>query len=380
MAFQRKVVGFSSQLGVRHYCVNNSTQTATRHNHRRTSGADARQLVSMRYARPMDQPARDRRGTAPHDNLDVLAEAARLAAAATPSALVTIVASTGSTPRHPPSKMVVAADGTARGTIGGGQLEAEIVGAAAAVASDGAQPFRLHRATRDFGMCCGGAIDVWVEPLDRARADALMEVARRLSQRLPTALATTLAVPGGKRALAEDPCLEHRRPRLEGDCFVEPVLPRDRLLLFGSGHVACALAALAASIGFEVVACDDDELLSPERFPTARRVDSLDVADVLAALGPFGRGDHALIATRDHDRDQAVLEQLLPHRELASLGMLGSQRKRERLRARVESRGGLDTAAWARLRCPVGLAIGAETPEEIAVSVVAELVRIRSGA
>jgi xanthine dehydrogenase accessory factor len=274
--------------------------------------------------------------------------------------------------------MIVGADGSARGTIGGGRLEAEIMAAATAVASGGAPPSRLRRATRDLGMCCGGDIDVWIEPLDAARADALMEVTRRLDRRLPTALATTLAAPGGKQALVEDRCLDTRRARLEGDCFVEPVLPRDRLLLFGSGHVARALAALATGIGFEVVACDDDELLSQERFPTARRVDSLDVADVLRSVGPFGRGDHAIIATRDHGLDQAVLEQLLPRRDLASLGMLGSQRKRERIRVRVESRGIGDTD-WARLRCPVGIDIGAETPEEIAVSIVAELVRIRSG-
>jgi xanthine dehydrogenase accessory factor len=273
----------------------------------------------------------------------------------------------------------VGADGTARGPIGGGRLEAEITAAAAAVAGGGAQPLRLQRATRDFGMSCGGEIDVWIEPLDVARADALMEVSRRLARRLPTALATTLAAPGDKRALAQDPCLDSRRPRLDGDCFVEPVLPRERLLLFGSGHVAYALAALATGIGFEVVVCDDHELLSPERFPTAQRVDSLDVADVVAAVGPFGRGDHAIIATRDHELDQAVLAQLLPRRELASLGMLGSQGKRERFRARIEARGGSGDDDWARLRCPVGLAIGAETPEEIAVAIVAELVRIRSG-
>jgi xanthine dehydrogenase accessory factor len=326
----------------------------------------------------MNQPARERAETAPRDDLDLFAEAARMAAAATPLALVTIVGSTGSTPRHPPTKMIVGADGWARGTIGGGLLEAEIMAVAVTVARGETPATRLRRATGDFGMCCGGEIDVWIEPLDAARAEALTEVARRLARRLPTALSTTLAVPGGKQALAEDPCLDARRPRLEGDRFVEPVLPRHRLLLFGSGHVARAVAALASEVSFEVVVCDDDELLSPERFPAARLVNSLDVAGVLAAIGPFGPDDHAVIATRDHDLDQAVLEQLLPRRELASLGMLGSKRKRERMRARVASRG-IGDAEWTRLRCPVGIAIGAETPEEIAMSIVAELLRIRSG-
>jgi xanthine dehydrogenase accessory factor len=333
-------------------------------------------IQRLGYHPPMSQPVRA--GTASDDDLDLIAEAARLAAGRVPSAFVTVVATQGSTPRHPPTKMIVYADGSARGTIGGGRLEAEIIEAAVDVARGGAPPLRLHRTTRDVGMCCGGEIDLWIEPLDAARVDALTEVARRLAQRLPTALGTTLAAPGGKRALVDDPCLAARRPRLEGDDFVEPVVPRDRLLLFGSGHVARAVAALAARIGFEVVACDDDELLSPERFPTARRVESLDVGAVLSAVGPFGRGDHAVIATRDHELDRAVLEQLLPHRELASLGMLGSNRKRERIRARVEAPGITD-ADWARLRCPVGIAIGAETPEEIAVSIVAELIRLRSG-
>jgi xanthine dehydrogenase accessory factor len=319
----------------------------------------------------------ERIGTAARDDLDLWAEAARLAAAAVPAALVTIVGSTGSTPRHPPTKILVGADRTSTGTIGGGRLEAEIVEAAAVVASGGAPPFRLRRATRDLGMCCGGEIDVWIEPIDAPRTEVIVEVTRRLAQRLPTALATSLAAPGGKEVLAADPCLDSRRPRLEGDRFVEPVMPRDRLLLFGSGHVARALAALAVGVGFEVVVCDDDELLSPERFPTAVRVDSLDVTDLVREVGPLGPCDHAIIATRDHALDQAVLEQLLSRPELTSLGMLGSQRKRERFRMRMESRA-IDAANWARLRCPVGVDIGAETPEEIAVSIVAELVRIRS--
>jgi xanthine dehydrogenase accessory factor len=318
-------------------------------------------------------------GAAPRDDLELIAEAARLAASATPSALVTIVASSGSTPRHPPSKMIVAADGSASGTIGGGRFEAEVAQAAVAVARGEAPPFRLRRATRDFGMCCGGEIELWVEPLDASRAEALMEATRRLARRLPTALVTTLAAPGGKKALAEHSCLDARRPCIEGDCFVEPVLPRDRLLLFGSGHVARALAILADGVGFEVVVCDDDEVSVQEPLSPIRRVESLDAADVLREVGPLGPGDHAIIATRDHDLDQAVLEQLLPCRELASLGMLGSRAKHERFRLRLESRG-IQAANWARLRCPVGIDIGAETPEEIAVSVVAELVRIRSGA
>jgi len=230
---------------------------------------------------------------------------------------------------------------------------------------------------RDLAMCCGGRMDVWIEPVDAGRAAALAEAAARRAARVPCALATSLDG-GGKQVVDDDEVLRTRRPRLEDERFVEPVLPTDRLVLFGAGHVAAALAPLAQRVGFEVVVCDEDErFASTERFPGARILPTFDAGEAAAALAPFGPGDHAIILTRDHAVDQAILEKLLP-RALAYLGLIGSRGKLGRFRRQLAAKGIGDQAAWARLRAPVGIDIGAETPEEIAVSVVAELVSLRA--
>ncbi len=104
---------------------------------------------------------------------------------------------------------------------------------------------------------------------------------------------------------------------------------------------------------------------------------SFDVAEVAAALAPLGDDDYVLILSRDHAIDERVLEQLLPRRDLTYLGMIGSRGKLDRFRRRLAGKGVGVTADWERLHCPAGLAIGAETPEEIAVAVVAEMVRAR---
>jgi|SoiMethySBSTD1v2_1073268.scaffolds.fasta_scaffold263475_3 xanthine dehydrogenase accessory factor len=307
--------------------------------------------------------------------VDVLAEAARVAA---PSALATVIATAGSSPRHAAAKMIVAASGEQLGTVGGGRIELEVVERARAVAA-GAPAERVDKHLgHDLAMCCGGRMSVWIEPLDRSRLVALAEAARRRGRRTPVALVTALASPGGKDLLERDDTLRTRRPRLEGDRFIEPILPTERLVLFGGGHVARALAPLAASVGFEIVVCDEDERFADEeRFPGARLVGTFDVAEAARELDPFGPDDYVIITTRDHGIDERVLERLLPRVDLTYLGLIGSRGKLGRFRKRLEARGLADPEPWARLHSPVGLEIGAETPEEIAVSVVAEMVRAR---
>ncbi len=149
-------------------------------------------------------------------------------------------------------------------------------------------------------------------------------------------------------------------------------------MLFGAGHVARALAPLAAAVGFEVVICDDDDVYASEdRFPGARLLPTFDAREAARELAPFGPDDYVIILTRDHAVDQAILEELLPRAEITYLGLIGSRGKLGRFRRRLDGKGIGDEAAWARLHCPVGLDLGAETPEEIAVAVVAELVRAR---
>jgi len=150
-----------------------------------------------------------------------------------------------------------------------------------------------------------------------------------------------------------------------------------RLFVFGAGHVGRPLAALAATTGFAVTVVDARaDWLTSERFPAAvRLLREPDAAARELALGP---PDSVVVTTHDHALDQRVVQELLK-RELRFTGLIGSFAKQRKFALRLRARGFGDDAI-ARLRTPVGLSIGARTPEEIAVSIVAELVAVRRGA
>jgi xanthine dehydrogenase accessory factor len=310
---------------------------------------------------------------------DIFQEASRLGVVGERAALATVVATTGSVPRHAGAKMLVRADGSLVGTIGGGRIELDVIAEARDVA--GGAPARLveRHLVHDLAMCCGGTMHVFIEPLDGARWKALEEAGRRRRRRVPSALITQLGSPGGKDVVADDECLRTREARRDGDRFVEPVFPPERVVLFGGGHVAQATAPLCAAVGFEVVVCDEDEsFASPERFPEALLLHSFDLRDVARDLAPFGPGDFAVVLTRDHALDQAVVEALLVRDDLTYLGLIGSRGKLGRFKKRILAKGIADEARFARLHSPVGLDIGAETPEEIAVSIVGQLILERA--
>jgi xanthine dehydrogenase accessory factor len=238
-----------------------------------------------------------------------------------PAAVVTVVATTGSTPRKAGATMVVLADGSPHGliegTIGGGAVEHQVRSAALAVIAT-TRPRTLEVAlTKELGMCCGGTMTF----------------------------------------------------------FIEALRMRPPLVLFGAGHVAQALCRVATTAGFDVTVADPrDELLVAERFPDAvALVDDYERED-LARL-PFGPDAFVVVATHDHQVDQQIIERVLP---LPSrwCALVGSRRKAMLTRERCLNKG-LDVALVERLRCPAGLDIGAETPEEIAVSLIAEMVQVR---
>ncbi len=308
--------------------------------------------------------------------MEVLEHAAELARAGEPVALATVIVASGSTPRHPGAHMVVRADGSIFGTIGGGRVEQVVTEAAVSVAA-GAPACRVeHHLVRDLAMCCGGSMQLWIEPVapSLAALDAALALWRR---RRPGLLITPLD--GSPKRVDELAAHDRRHAWLEGERFVEPIRPRERVLLFGCGHVGRAIGELAARVGFEVVACDDDETGALARgTPWASAVvPSFELADVVRVAGSPGAGDYAIIVTRDHAIDQALLEKLLPVDALDYLGLIGSRGKVGRFRKRLAARGVATDERWARLRAPIGLDIGAETPEEIAVAVVGELIAVR---
>jgi len=246
---------------------------------------------------------------------DIFTQAARLLAERVAFAVVTVVRTAGSTPRHLGAKMLVHAGG-ALGTIGGGRWEHEVTAAAqAALAAGRPRMLRLHL-THELAMCCGGEMEV----------------------------------------------------------FIDVTAPPAPLIIFGGGHVGAALAPLARTIGFDVHVVDElEEFASPERFPGARLHHSFDPRD-WGEL-PLGPRTVVVVTTRDHAVDQAVLEALVG-RDLGYLGVIGSRGKAGRFRRRLEAKG-VAPAQLARVHMPIGLDIGAETPEEIAVSVIAQLIQLR---
>jgi xanthine dehydrogenase accessory factor len=296
-------------------------------------------------------------------------------------ALATVIATTGSTPRHIGARMAVVDDGRTIGTIGGGRIEAEVVAAAGEVARGGAARRLDHHLVRDLAMCCGGWMELVVAPAapSRAAMEAALDAWRL---RAPAILTTALDAGATLGAMTLAPAsaadaARWRRPAQDGSLLREGIAAPERAIVFGCGHVARALGPLLPPLGFEVVVCDDGDTGALDAPPpwADRVVESFDVADVERAIGGFGPGDHVLIVTRDHAVDQRLLEALIG-RDLGYLGMIGSRGKVGRFRKRLETKG-LDLSRWDRLRAPIGLDLGAETPEEIAVAIAAELVTLR---
>ena len=305
--------------------------------------------------------------------LDLFAVALRALEGGRGVAIATVIGAQGSTPRHLGARMVVADDGQQWGTVGGGKIE-QLVAAASREVAGGAPPrvVRQHL-VRDLAMCCGGSMEVVVTPVTREMvAPAVGAHVRGLTIETP--------LDGGafevRAARAGDP--RRHQATLVGERLIERLGGGERVVVFGFGHVARALGPLLEKLGFEVVACDDNETGAVAASPgwTRRVIESFDAHEVERELGGFD-DDYVLIVTRDHAIDQALLERLLDRPGIAYLGMIGSRGKVGRFRKRLEAKGLLDEARWARLRAPIGFDIGAETPDEIAVAIAAELIAFR---
>ena len=253
--------------------------------------------------------------------MDLYEELVRLRRLGQKCALATIVEVRGSIPSYQTAKLLVREDGSIAGTIGGGCVEAEVWTAAREAMATG-QPRRLtfslgENAADDNGLICGGQLEV----------------------------------------------------------FVEPITPQPRAFLFGGGHISQALARIAGLAGFSTVVVDDRAAFAnPERFPDADETIVAEYEEVFPCLIVNDRS-FILIVTRGHRHDMRVLRWAVttPARYVA---MIGSRRKVLSVVRELEKEG-LPAEAFERLHAPMGLEIGAVTPEEIAVSVVAEMIAVR---
>lgn len=283
-------------------------------------------------------------------------------------ALATVTAVGGSTPRHLGARMAVLDDGRTLDTIGGGKIEHEITTAGREVARGGRPRQVRHHLVRDLAMCCGGWMELVIGPADPVVCAGVVDA---IATRRPRVLTTSTA--DGAMALV-DRALPTRAASVHDGALHELVAAPERALVFGAGHVGRALSPLLASLGYEVIVCDDGDTgaLDAGVPGASRAIDSFAVADVERALGPLGAGDHAFVVTRDHAVDERLMGELF-ERRLDYLGLIGSLGKVGRFKKRFAARG-VEPSRWDDVHAPIGLDVGAETPAEIAVAIAAELV------
>jgi len=333
---------------------------------------------------------------------EILAECARIAAGSSgagAAALASVAKRRGSLPMSATAKMLVTAGGARIGTVGGGCLEAEIIERAHGVLQSHVPALSSHSLNAelagDYGLTCGGTAEMLIEPVfaDERLAAVYAEAAALMARGERALMATGIDWSDGvvkaivnppthvgtdnalvRAAISEFSAMSEL-PRLEKGVLVEPISGKPRLVVFGAGHVGARVAEAAAFAGWRVTIADDRaDFADAKRLPFAELVVTCDFHDVLGAV-QLDAETYVVIATRGHQHDVVLAGQLVP-RSLRYLGMLGSRRK-VALTEKVLREWGVTDEAIGKVRAPVGLAIGADTPEEIAVSVVAEMIAVR---
>ncbi len=254
---------------------------------------------------------------------DIFAEISKLRREGRKGALATIIQVQGSIPSYESSKILVRDDGSIVGTVGGGCVEAEVWSVAQDVMRD-EKPRRLHfnlnqQPEYDSGLICGGSLDI----------------------------------------------------------FVEPILATPTVLIFGAGHVSLYVSKIASVAGFDTVVVDDREAFAnPQRFPEAAETHAGPWEEIFPKLRT-SEFTYLVITTRGHKGDLTCLRWALTQ-PARYIGMIGSRRKFIEI-AKVLEGEGVPPEQLERVHSPVGLDIGALTPEEIAVAIVAEMIAARRG-
>lgn len=253
--------------------------------------------------------------------IEIYEEILKIKAEGRCAAVATIIGAQGSAPREVGAKMLVRDDGTIFGTIGGGCLEGKVIVEAIMVMREETPRTVRHDLTgtdaAEAGMICGGVLDI----------------------------------------------------------YIEPVIPTPRVLIFGAGHISLALSKISAMAGFQVAVIDDRaEFANAERFPEADQVIAAPFCRAFPQL-KVNRSSYIVIVTRGHAGDQEVLAWALTT-EARYIGMIGSRKKIRTLYQNLEEKG-IAREALQRVFAPIGLTIGALTPEEIAVSIVGQMIQVR---
>ena len=314
-----------------------------------------------------------------------------------PLALSTVVHTWGSGPRRPGARMTIDSEGRIAGSVSGGCVESSVVQAAREVIETGA-PRLLRFAVSDelawgVGLACGGALSVFVERADR---ELLTRVREGMRRRLPVALAVVTSGPNLGESLvlaqgssgagspelvaAAETALASGRPlsteTAHGPVFCDVILPSESLVIVGGVHVAQALCGLAQRVGYRPVICDPRPVFaSAERFPGVEIVNDWPEE----GFRRIGLDASTAVATLTHDPklDDPALALALESPAFY-VGALGSRKTHERRLGRLRERG-VSEADLSRIAAPIGLPIGARSPDQIALAVMAEVVAARNG-
>ena len=304
--------------------------------------------------------------------------------------LATIIDAEGSTPQVPGASAVFSATGLVAGTVGGGLLEARVATAAGEALGDGKarlMTVRLDAEPADLeGAICGGAARVLVDPGVGGDRAVFMKALEGFRKRRPGRLVTEIRQGENDFVSVERRFLEaaadEAGPRLVAGekrlTFIEPVLPLPRLIIAGAGHVGRAVARLGGLLDWSVTVIDDrPEFANAINIPEADDIMVGGIGETLRGIGD-SPDNYFVIVTRGHEKDAEALRAVVG-RPAAYAGMIGSKRKVELIRREFLESGLATAEDWGRIRAPIGLAIGSRTVEEIAVSIAAELVLVRSG-
>lgn len=348
---------------------------------------------------------------------DVLPELLAAWRADKPVAMATVVATWRSAPRQPGAAMLVISDGTAVGSVSGGCVESDVYATGEQVIADGRPVLKRYGVSDDdaaaVGLTCGGIIDVFVERVDRSTFPELADIADDMANGRPVAVATVVDASDTERghrlvvgpqsvdgslgsARLDDAVRDDARGMLEqgrsaviryghsGErraddigVFVASYAPRPRMIVFGAIDFAAAVARMGAFLGYRVTVCDARPVFATQqRFPDADEV-VVDWPHRYLSRTEVDERTVVCVLTHDPKFDVPVLEVALRMR-LAYVGAMGSRRTHDDRVARLVE-AGLTPSEISRLRAPIGLDIGARTPEETATSIAAEIIAARWG-
>lgn len=253
---------------------------------------------------------------------DLFEKMAELRRTGKPAALLIVTKTQGSVPRRAGAKMIVFKDGTTIGTMGGGDLEKKAIEEAVETIQEGKPrviSFTLDMEKGKLDMMCGGQLEV----------------------------------------------------------YIEPVLPEEKVIIFGAGHITRSLASLMKGIGFKVTVVDDSsDLLQKDKFPGIEDLILTDMEQFARDL-PSDFRTYIVLLSRGFSRDKEILNHLIL-KDFKYIGMIGSMRKIMTIKEDLRKRG-VSEETFLKLKAPIGLDIGGETPEEIAISIAAEIIAVKKG-